>query len=74
MRINIASDIHLEFGPIEIKNTEAADVLILSGDICVAVDNLIHQYKATVYTKKLKYLVVEIARSLSANALNRCWR
>ena len=38
MRINIASDIHLEFGPIEIKNTEAADVLILSGDICVAVD------------------------------------
>ena len=37
MRINIASDIHLEFGPIEIKNTQAADVLILSGDICVAV-------------------------------------
>ena len=38
MRINVASDIHLEFGPIEIKNTEAADVLILSGDICVAID------------------------------------
>jgi len=37
MRINIASDIHLEFGPIEIKNTEGADALILSGDICVAV-------------------------------------
>ena len=36
MRINIASDIHLEFGPIEIKNTEGADALILSGDICVA--------------------------------------
>lgn len=38
MRINIASDIHLEFGPIEIKNTEGADALILSGDICVAAD------------------------------------
>jgi len=38
MRINIASDIHLEFGPIEIKNTEKADLLILSGDICVAAD------------------------------------
>jgi len=37
MRINLASDIHLEFGPIEIKNTEGADLLILSGDICVAV-------------------------------------
>jgi len=36
MRINIASDIHLEFGPIEIKNTKEADLLILSGDICVA--------------------------------------
>ena len=38
MRINIVSDIHLEFGPIEIKNTEGADALILSGDICVAAD------------------------------------
>jgi len=38
MKINIVSDIHLEFGPIEIKNTEGADALILSGDICVAND------------------------------------
>jgi hypothetical protein len=30
------SDIHLEFGPIEIKNTDGVDLLILSGDICVA--------------------------------------
>ena len=36
MKIAIASDIHLEFGPLEIKNTKKADVLILSGDICVA--------------------------------------
>jgi hypothetical protein len=40
MRINLASDIHLEFGPIEIKNTDGVDLLILSGDICVAVDLL----------------------------------
>ena len=38
MKINVVSDIHLEFGPIEIKNTEGADALILSGDICVAND------------------------------------
>ena len=38
MKIAVASDIHLEFGPIELKNTDNADVLILSGDICVAKD------------------------------------
>lgn len=37
MRIQIVSDLHLEFGPIEIKNA-GADVLVLSGDICVAKD------------------------------------
>lgn len=38
MKFALASDIHLEFGPIELKNTEGADVLVLSGDICVAKD------------------------------------
>jgi predicted phosphodiesterase len=38
MKIALASDVHLEFGQLEIKNTENADVLILSGDICVAND------------------------------------
>lgn len=38
MKFALASDVHLEFGPIEFKNTENADVLILSGDICVAKD------------------------------------
>ena len=36
MKIALASDVHLEFGPLEINNTNGADVLILSGDICVA--------------------------------------
>ena len=38
MKVALASDIHLEFGPIELENTESADVLILAGDICQAVD------------------------------------
>ena len=40
MKIAICSDIHLEFGPISLKNTKKAEVLILSGDICVAKDIL----------------------------------
>ena len=39
MKIAVASDIHLEFGPTDkIKNPGDVDVLILSGDICVARD------------------------------------
>jgi UDP-2,3-diacylglucosamine pyrophosphatase LpxH len=38
MKIALASDIHLEFGPIVLDNTEGADVLVLAGDICQAVD------------------------------------
>lgn len=38
MKIAIASDTHLEFGDLIIKNEQDADVLILSGDICVAAD------------------------------------
>lgn len=33
MRFSVASDIHLEFGSIDIQNTDNADVLILAGDI-----------------------------------------
>ena len=42
MKIAVASDVHLEFGPIVFENTGGADVLILSGDICVAKDLLEH--------------------------------
>lgn len=38
MKIAVASDLHLEFGDLNIQNTDGADVLILSGDICVAAD------------------------------------
>jgi hypothetical protein len=38
IKIAICSDVHLEFGDIDLKNTENADVLVLSGDIMVASD------------------------------------
>ena len=38
MKVAVASDIHLEFGDLDLPNTNDADVLILSGDICVAAD------------------------------------
>jgi predicted phosphodiesterase len=38
MKIAICSDVHLEFGQLSLENTENAEVLILSGDICTAVD------------------------------------
>ena len=38
MKISLASDVHLEFGDLDIVNTDNAEVLILSGDICVAAD------------------------------------
>lgn len=38
MKISVASDVHLEFGDLNIRNEHNADVLILSGDICVAAD------------------------------------
>jgi len=38
MKVAICSDVHLEFGDINLQNTEDAQVLILSGDIMVAKD------------------------------------
>lgn len=38
MKIALCSDVHLEFGPLELQNTEGADVLLLAGDILVAND------------------------------------
>ena len=38
MKIAVCSDLHLEFQDIDLKNTEGAEVLILSGDILVNAD------------------------------------
>ena len=38
MKIAVCSDVHLEFGALSLKNPGDVDVVILSGDICVARD------------------------------------
>ena len=38
MKISLVSDVHLEFGDLDFANDQGAEVLILSGDICVAAD------------------------------------
>jgi len=38
MKIAVVSDVHLEFGDLDFDNDQGAEVLILSGDICVAQD------------------------------------
>lgn len=38
MKIGICSDVHLEFSDLLLKNTDDVEVLVLSGDICVAAD------------------------------------
>lgn len=38
MKLAIASDLHVEFGDIDLVNTQGADVLILAGDICMLKD------------------------------------
>ena len=46
MKIALCSDLHLEFEDIDLKNTEGAEVLILSGDIMLAAD--LHSHPPTV--------------------------
>jgi predicted phosphodiesterase len=38
MKVAVCSDLHLEFGDLFFTNDQNADVLVLSGDICVAKD------------------------------------
>ena len=42
MKIAVCSDLHLEFGAVTLENPGDVDVLILSGDICVARDLMEH--------------------------------
>lgn len=38
MKIAVCSDLHLEFGDLDLQNNENADVLVLSGDILIATE------------------------------------
>jgi predicted phosphodiesterase len=53
MKIALASDLHLEFGDCFLKNTENADVLILSGDIMIAQDLHDHPQPANEFDRAL---------------------
>lgn len=46
MKIAICSDVHLEFGNVNITNDENADVLVLAGDVCVIRKFVSHGNKA----------------------------
>jgi DNA repair exonuclease SbcCD nuclease subunit len=53
MKIALASDLHLEFEDVDLKNTEGAEVLILSGDIMIAED--LHNHPPTVVSPYESY-------------------
>jgi DNA repair exonuclease SbcCD nuclease subunit len=53
MKIALCSDLHLEFEDINLKNTEGAEVLILSGDIMLAAD--LHSHPPTVVSPYESY-------------------
>ncbi len=42
MKISLVSDLHLEFSPFTLNNTEQADVLIVAGDVTIA--QYLHDY------------------------------
>lgn len=49
MKISLASDIHLEFGYLNLDNSEESDILILAGDILVASDFKINNKRSETY-------------------------
>lgn len=53
MRIALGSDLHLEFGDINLTNDNQADVLVLSGDILIAQDLHDHPEPETPYSPEI---------------------
>lgn len=51
MKFSLASDVHLEFGYLDLTNEEGSDVLVLAGDIFVAHDFKIKTKKADIYRR-----------------------
>lgn len=56
MKVAYGSDLHLEFGTIELNNTENSDLLILSGDILIAEDIYRHPDPMADFKKQLEKL------------------
>jgi predicted phosphodiesterase len=49
MKFSLCSDLHLEFGDIQLTNVDNTEVLILAGDICVAQDLMVLDDTGTQY-------------------------
>lgn len=60
MRVAVCSDLHLEFEDINLKNTEDAEVLILSGDIMIAED--LHDHPETSYSMYSNVNLADLGR------------
>lgn len=60
MKIQLVSDLHLEFADINIQNLNGADVLILSGDICVAQD--LHDHIAADFNPYAQGALADLGR------------
>jgi Icc-related predicted phosphoesterase len=75
MKIKLVSDLHLEFSDINIKNDQACDVLILSGDIMVAQD--LHDHIAADFSPYSNGALADLGRKIQRVArfrdfLKRC--
>lgn len=60
MRVAVCSDLHLEFEDINLKNTEDAEILILSGDIMIAED--LHDHPETSYSMYSNVNLADLGR------------
>lgn len=75
MKIQLCSDLHLEFSDINITNEDNADVLILSGDIMIAQD--LHEHHAADFNPYSSGALADLSRRLQRvarfrNFLERC--
>jgi predicted phosphodiesterase len=75
MKIQLCSDLHLEFSDINITNEDNADVLILSGDIMIAQD--LHEHHAADFNPYSSGALADLSRKLQRvarfrNFLERC--
>jgi Icc-related predicted phosphoesterase len=63
MKVAYCSDLHIERGTLELKNTENADVLILAGDIFVSHD--LEEFNESETSKRLKHRSTRIHNFIS---------
>jgi Icc-related predicted phosphoesterase len=65
MKLYVTSDLHLEFGDLQLENRDDVDVLILSGDICVAHDIGRPEHNQPTQESRRSLLVKNFFRSVS---------